>query len=507
MKLEIISNINMDSLKFYMKNCSFLNKCSFGNYMIDLLDEQSPLYQSDCEMVILFLDVEELPEESIDDILAAVEKFTNKSNKVIILNTVCYLPLYPDTFLHKSFENELKINTKILNFNKEHTNVLLFDFLKLIKQENFFDEKYWYMGRIKFSKKGFEKIAGEIERLINTYRFGSKKVLVLDLDNTLWGGVIGEEEIQLANDGTGKIYLDFQAKIKKLKEFGILLAVNSKNNYQDGIEGLNHPNSILKEEDFILKKINWNDKASNMIEILEDLELGAESIVFIDDNPVERALMKKSIPEINIPEFPGNIFDLNSWFLGVIESYFTKLALTNEDLKKQEQYVAKLNRKRISKNISYDDFINDLNIKLDFYIDDDSYIKRYAQLTQKTNQFNLTTIRYTEAQIRSFIKDRRYKVIAVNYEDIFINEGIIGLVITCELEGFIEIDTLLLSCRVLKRGVEKAIFEKLDELYPNNELLGKYIPTPKNVLVQDLYKKFGFKEINKNEFIMQRNTN
>lgn len=504
MKLEIISNINMDSLKLYMKDYEFLNGCDFGNYMIDLVDTESFLYKSDSEIIILFLDINEL-NENIDDVISAVDKFIVQTNKTVILNTVCYTPIYIDTFLNKSLENELNINLKLLSFSRKNSNVLLLDFLKLIKQNNFIDEKYWYMARIKYSKFGFELISREIINIIKTYKYGSKKVLVLDMDNTLWGGIIGEDEIKLSNDGVGKIYLDFQKNIKKLHELGILLAVCSKNNYDDGIRGLNHSNSILKEDDFIIKKINWNDKASNIKEILEELNLGDNSLVFIDDNPVEREYVKNILPNVSVPEFPNNIYSLNSWFLNIVEDYFSKISLTKEDLKKQEQYIAKIKRDNFSRDISYDDFLKSLNIEIEFLVNDNLNIERYAQMTQKTNQFNLTTKRYTTSDIKSFIDNDNYNVIAINYKDKFANEGITGLIILHDKKDFIEIDTLLLSCRILKRGVEKAIFKKIDELYLSRDIIGNYIPSSKNIQTKELYSNYGFVEINNNKFIKKGN--
>lgn len=500
MKLEIISNINMDSLKFYMKEHQFINSCNFGNYMLDLLERDSNLYKSDAEIILLFLDFDEL-NESIEEVLDAVKFFIAISNKTIIINTLSFSPKYIDTFLNESLEMELKSNLQLLNFSKENPNILLFDFSKLLKQDNFIEEKYWYMGRIKYSKKGFELIAREIKLLINTYKYGSKKVLVLDMDNTLWGGIIGEDEIKLSNDGIGKIYLDFQKKIKKLKNLGILLAVCSKNNYKDGIKGLNHRNSILKEDDFIIKKINWNDKASNINEILSELNLGASSLVFIDDNPVEREYIQSILDNVCVPSFPEDIYTLNSWFMDVIEENFAKINLTKEDLQKQEQYIAKIKRDTISKDISYEDFLKSLNIKIDFFIDDDQHIERYAQMTQKTNQFNLTSKRYTIADIRNFIDNSSYKVIAINYKDKFANEGITGLVILYKQDKYIEIDTFLLSCRILKRGVEKAIFHKLEELYPCDDIVGIYLETEKNEQTKDLYCVYGFEKIDNNKFI------
>ena len=377
----------------------------------------------------------------------------------------------------------------------------MIDFNKLVKQNKIYDEKYWYMARIRFNKLGFELIAKEIDSLIKTYKYGSKKVLVLDMDNTLWGGVIGEGCIQLSNEGVGKIYKEFQSNIRKLKEFGILLAICSKNNYMDGISGLNHEHSILGEDDFIIKKINWENKALNISQIAKELNLGENSIVFIDDNPVERNLVKEFLPQVNVPDFPEDIYTLNSWFLNIVNQYFPKLNLTKEDLEKQQQYEAKFKRDELLSDISYEDFLKSLDIQIDFLIDDEQNIERYAQMTQKTNQFNLTTKRYTLADISNFIKSKSYNVIAVNYKDKFANEGITGLVILEYKSDEVFIDTFLLSCRILKRGVENKLFEKIEQLSNSKNIIGQYIPTAKNGQTKDLYINFGFKQIDENNFV------
>jgi FkbH-like protein len=498
MKLEVISNINMDSLKFYMKDYEFIESCSFGNFLIDLNDENSSIYKSESEFVILFLDLQD--ELDIDELLSAIKKFLTLSNKTLIINS-CSYQYYIDTYLHNLFEKELKFNLELIKLTKEYSNLLLFNFHKILR-EHIFDNRYWYLGRIKFNKKGFELIAKEIDNLIKTYKYGSKKVLVLDLDNTLWGGIIGEEEIELSNDGVGKIYLDFQKNIKKLKNQGVLLAICSKNNYEDGIKGLNHINSVLKEEDFIIKKINWQDKATNIKEIAKELNLGEEALVFIDDNPVEREIVKQMTNAI-VVDFPEDIYNLNDWFIKeVVEKYFAKISLTDEDKRKQEQYLAKIKREQIAKKMNYEEFLKSLKIELQFFINDKRFIKRYAQMTQKTNQFNLTTKRYTENDIKNFLESNEYDVIAVNYKDKFANEGITALAII-KKENDIHIDTFLLSCRVIKRKVEDALIRKIFSMYKNKKIYGYYYPTKKNMQVKDMYLNFGFKKINENTFLKE----
>ena len=501
--IEIISNINMDSLKYYL-SIDVLESCGYGNYMLDLSDENSSIYQSKSEFVFLFLDIDEFS-GNFDEFLELVEKFLQKSHKILILNTVSFYPKQIDTFLYQTLQKELEYNKKILQLRNKYKNILIFDFYNLSKNNEIYDLKYWYLARIKFNKDFFEKAAKEIELLINTYKYGSKKVLVLDMDNTLWGGVVGEEEIKLSNDGIGKIYLDFQKNIKKLKDLGVLLAICSKNNYEDGIKGLNHPSSVLKENDFIIKKINWNHKADNIREIAKELNLGLDSFVFIDDNPVERESVKQILPEVTVPEFPKEIYYLNDWFLDVVKKYFAKITLTKEDVLKQKQYENNLKRKQLEKNITYEEFLKSLEIKLDFYIDDDRFIERYAQMTQKTNQFNLTTKRYTAHDIKNFIFSDNYTVIAVNYKDKFGDEGITALVILEEKKDKVIIDTFLMSCRILKRDVEKEIINKIIEMFGNKDIIGLYYPTKKNGQVKDLYTNFGFEKIDENTFLRRTN--
>lgn len=500
MNIEVIGNTNMDSLKFYMKGYTFLKDCAFGNYMIDLLDKKSSLYTGKSEIIVLFLDIDELFVE-FEQLLNAIDFFATNTNKTIIVNSVTFTPDYMDSFLNDTLFRELNYNQKLLKISKTHTNIFLLDLNKVCKYNNIIDEKYWYMARIKYNKKGFELISDELVRLIETYRYGSKKILVLDMDNTLWGGVIGEDEIQLSNEGAGKIFFDFQKKVKKLKELGVLLAICSKNNYEDGMSGLNHTNSVLDESDFIIKKINWNDKVSNIQQIAQTLNLSEDSIVFIDDNPVERALVSELLPEVSVPNFPENIYTLNSWFLKIVNKYFAKLNLTKEDLGKQKQYEAKFRRDELKAGSTYKSFLKNLRIEINFFVDNKDNIKRCAQMTQKTNQFNLTTKRYTVADIERFVKSSLFNVIAISYKDKFENEGITGLVILEFKEDYVRIDTILLSCRILKRDIEKYIFKKIDELSNGKKILAEYVPTLKNEQTKNLYTEYGYREIGKNKYI------
>lgn len=501
MKIEIISNINMDSLKFYLKNHTILQNSCYGNYLIDLLDENSSLYLSDSEVVICFLDIDVLNEQ-ISEIKNALIKL-KKTNKVIIINTLSSFPFYIDTYTNNTIFNENTLNNEIISFAKENSFIVL-DFSSIVKRlgmNHIYDFKYWYIGKIKYTAEAFEQIAFEIDKLLNKYPKSPKKCIVFDLDNTLWGGVVGEENITLSNEGKGAIYQDFQRNIKKLKNLGILLAINSKNNYSDAIKGLTHNASILKPDDFIIIKANWENKNTNIQLIAKELNISEDSLVFIDDNPVEREFVQATTKAC-VPSFPENIYYLNEWFIkDVVYKYFYKFWVTQEDLDKHTQYKANIKRNEISQQMDYNDFLKSLNIKLTFYINEPQHIQRYTQLTQKTNQFNLTTKRYTEQDIQRYISDKNTNVISVEYEDKFAKEGIIGLAIVKLINNKAYIDTLLLSCRVLKRGVENALLDKIISLLPKNiELYGEFYQTDKNEIAKDVYKNLGFVQINDSLF-------
>lgn len=516
MKTYLLSNINIDSLKYYLKDHDIHGSCSYGNYLIDLIDTKSGLYHDELDLVIFFLDGEALKESNnLHEILEALKQFLSRRNVTFILSNIVLSPNYIDTYLNHSLMFELESNQEITTFVKKE-NILLLDFHRIVLQHGYkalHDNRFWYLGKIRQSKLGFEKIAKDVEMLLNAYKGKSKKVLVLDLDNTLWGGIVGEggdedvtQSITLSYEGEGKIYRDFQAAILEVKKLGILLAINSKNNYDDAVAGLNHPNSLLTEEDFIIIKANWENKVSNLQAIAEELNVGIDSLVFIDDNAVERNLVKTYLPEVNVPDFPQEMSNYTEWFIEyVVYPYLSKYTLTKEDNTKHEQYKANIKRNSLStKTLNLEEFIQALEIQLSSHIDDTRFVERYAQMTQKTNQFNLTTKRYTLQDIEKFLKDEKAHIYAIEYKDKFLSEGIIGLVIVT-LEGEnAHIDTLLLSCRVLKRGVEAFIFNTISEhlkKFHIKYLHGYYYPTKKNILVKDLYKEYNFKIIDDNHFI------
>ena len=256
---------------------------------------------------------------------------------------------------------------------------------------------------------------------------------------------------------------------------------------------------ILKMDDFVSMKINWLDKVTNLIDIAEELKLSLDSFILIDDNVVERELVKQNIPDVDTPKFPDDPAYLNKWFISeVLYNYFPKISLTIEDKSKTKQYLINTQRRHISEKMDVKGFINNLDIKFKLYVDDDRFIERTAQLTQKTNQFNMTTKRYTVKDIATFIESKEFFVFDLEYEDRFNNEGIVCASIVKVDHDTAIIDTFLMSCRVIGRNVE---FNFLDEIIkflcvmPKglNILKAEYISTKKNYVAENFYTIYGMK--------------
>lgn len=500
----------MQPLRSFLPNME-VETASYNNFLYALIDKNSRAYDDEIKLILCHIDADELLSDSesgnmsdaYQTYITAIENFLELNpNKLLLTNLMCRTSYsyysYSEPIINQSPATvERLLNTELINLAKKFRQLCILD-LDLIYREHgahvLHNLNYWYIGRIKYSNVMFRTLAQHYMQLLNAVRGISKKVLVLDLDNTLWGGVIGEDGVSgivLSEDGKGKCYRDFQKAVMGLKKRGIILAINSKNN-SDDVEHLfaTHKLMVLTLDDFIIKKINWQNKIINMVEIAKELNVGLDSLVFIDDNPVERALIKEHLPEVYVPEFPNNLENYTQWFTAeVVSKLFPKYHLTDEDLQKTSQYKAKVERDKIEKILDYDSFLKNLDIKLSYYIDEPNYANRAAQLSQKTNQFNMTTKRYTSAEIESLMKDSCYRVVLVDYTDRFGAEGIVGLGII-NLKNS-EIDTFLISCRVIGREVENnflAFLEKILADTGESVIHASFIPTNKNTPASNFYE-------------------
>jgi FkbH-like protein len=363
----------------------------------------------------------------------------------------------------------------------------------------FFSQSEWHSARQYPSSAALPLVADHLYAHCAAALGLGKKVLVLDLDNTLWGGVIGEDLLGGIRIGPptalGEGCLELQKYAKDLQRRGVLLAVCSKNNRADAeLPFLKHDAMHLKLDDFAAFAANWNDKATNLRAIAEDLSLGLDSFVFLDDNPAERALVRRELPQVAVPECGQNPWDM----MGALERgmYFEGISLTEEDARRHESYRGIAARKALeSAAPSLDDFLRDLQMTVEHGPVDDATLKRVAQLINKTNQFNLTARRYTEEQVKAMAESPSWWCRWFRLADRFGDHGLIGVVLAEKGRSAWRIDTWLMSCRVLGRKVEEFMCRSLlsDALADGvSKVVGQYVPSAKNALVKDLYAQLGF---------------
>ena len=504
-KIALLSNVNIDPLKNNLeKNNDLSVYCAgFNQWQPELLNTLSGLYSFNPDFVFVYLNANEFAQDTAE-LFTAIDFFSaHHTYTQFIIADFMLQPFSVETYTsnNNSFSN--KMNDDLKMYVSRKPNVHVFEMNRLISYHGYnslFDDKYWYLGSIKFSYAGFKTIANEMNYLLNSIQGKTKKVLVLDLDNTIWGGVAAEdgwENIQIGNQGTGKIYADFQKNILKLKNQGVLLLISSKNNEDDVREVFEkNKNMLLQWDDFVGHYINWAPKADNILRMATDLNLGVDSFVFIDDHPVEREHARNEIPELTVPEFPKDITQLNRWLItDVVYPFFARTAITAEDIEKTNQYRRNAERQNVSQQLSYDEFIKKLNIRLKIKkVNAESY-QRIAQLTQKTNQFNLSLKRYSDIEMLNLTKDSNHLTLSCEYEDKFGNEGIIGCAIIKLNGDSAFLDAYMLSCRVLGRKVEhffmNFVIEKLKKLNVN-ELNAVYKPTQRNAMLKTFLSDYGF---------------
>lgn len=416
-----------------------------------------------------------------------------------------------DVFSYKWQNSDFELDNKISEFNSRitalsriHQNVKIIDFADFVKgfgADNLINWKYYYTSQTYINPALSEKFSTWFRKKTNAIVSIRKKCIVLDLDNTLWGGILGEdgvEGIQLGNTYPGNCYTDFQRYLVEASKNGIILAICSKNNESDALEVFEtNPNMVLKMNHIVAYKINWNNKPTNIKELAKEINIGLDSMVFVDDNPVEREIVQKAIPEIIVPEFPKEPYNITMFFRNVMIDHFQIQRLTNEDVEKTILYKENYRRDSFkSEFTSIEDYLKNLEIELVIKKADKFTVPRIAQMTQKTNQFNLTSKRYTENDINKFIENGDL-VLCASVKDKFGDNGITLLAIaTFDFNNRISfIDSYLLSCRILGRGIETVFLNFiLNQIYLKGfrNVEAYYVPSAKNAQVKDFYEKNGF---------------
>ncbi|MCR5000732.1 MAG: HAD-IIIC family phosphatase, partial [Lachnospiraceae bacterium] len=358
------------------------------------------------------------------------------------------------------------------------------------------DPLYWHMYKYSLSMEAIPTLSYNLSNIIKSIYGKNKKALALDLDNTLWGGIVGDDGVEGIEIGPetsmGQVYSEFQGYLKDLKDIGVILNVCSKNEEENAIGGLNHPDGVLKPDDFIVIKANWDPKSKNLADMAGELNLLPESFVFVDDNPAEREIVRSQLHVVS-PEI-GSVED----YIRVIDhsGFFEVTNLSADDAKRNEMY--KENAKRAKLEASFDnygDYLKSLEMKGTIKNFEPIYMERIAQLSNKSNQFNLTTRRYTRAEIEEIADSDDYIDIYGKLEDKFGDNGVVSVVIGHKEGDILDMDLWIMSCRVLKRDMEYAMMDEL--VHKAGEagirtIRGHYYPTAKNKMVKDFYALMGF---------------
>ena len=370
--------------------------------------------------------------------------------------------------------------------------------------KNWSDPFYFHMYKYALNVNAIPYLSFNVANIIKSLFGKNKKGFVLDLDNTLWGGVVGDDGVEGIKVGPeeseGQVYSEFQRYLKEHKQLGIILNIDSKNDYENAIAGLKHPDSELSEDDFVEIKANWEPKDRNFADIANELTLLPESLVFVDDNPAERHIVSEQLkgvaaPEIGSAEHYIEVLDRNG--------FFEVTTLSKDDLKRNEMYKQNIERAKAESSFSnYKDYLLSLDMKGIIKPFEPMYIERISQLSNKSNQFNLTTHRYTVSDIEAIANDESYITLYGKLIDRFGDNGLVSVVIGHIVEGVCDIDLWIMSCRVLKRDLEFAMMDELVKRCKEKgirKIIGHYYPTAKNNMVKEFYALQGFTKIAEDE--------
>lgn len=464
----------------------------YNSFRAEILDKQSKLYEFNPDFVII------LPYYT--DKFDYTQLWENLQGRTVIQANI----VLPPTSAYGRYGANVDRTLEQINFNMltdKPANVIIADINELAAQIGkiqWFDSTAYAMYKLGCAMKYVPALADYFAGIIAASIGKTRKCLVLDLDNTLWGGVVGDEGpfgITLdPNDAKGEVFRAFQAYCKSLNERGIILAVASKNDENIAKAPFKeNPNMLLHLDDIAVFKANWNDKATNIREIAAELNIGIDSLVFFDDNPAEREVVSKLLPDVLVVDVPK---DPARYVQALYDSgAFDIVSLSSEDAARAKSYSNNLKREALQTSFSdYEDYLDSLEMQAK--VEKITHaIPRFGQLINKSNQFNLRTQRYTDAQIEEMATDENYTLLTVDFKDKFDYYGIICCVILRYAENDCFIDTWVMSCRVLKRGIEKLVMNSIiDDARKRNAnvITGEWLPTAKNSLVKDLLDDFGF---------------
>jgi FkbH-like protein len=496
----------------------------FAGIELEVYDADSPLYRfrPDCVALLnasqaLRIQYYARPGTAAEFLHGTVERMERiwsaiqARNTALILQSNFALPLerlfgnYDHKVPDSLYSVTAAVNTQIAERSRSHAGVVVNDIEAVaswVGRRAWFDERLWFLAKTFCALDHLPLVAQNMVQIVLANRGRVVKCVILDLDNTLWGGVIGDDGvngIKLSSHGDGEPFHLLQSFLRELSRRGILLAVCSKNDSNNAMEPfLNHPEMVLKLDHITAFVANWDDKAQNIRRIQETLNIGLDSMVFLDDNPFERNLVRELLPGVIVPELPEDPAD----YLAAISSLnlFEAASFSAEDLKRAEMYrVEAARRQEQSSYGNVEEFLNSLDMRITVESWDDFHLPRVAQLIQRSNQFNLTTRRLSEAQCRAIMQEPAgWLPIYAKLTDRLGDHGLIS-VVTCEVNGSdLAIRDWLMSCRVLARTVEQFLMAHVFDCARRlglGRVTGEYVPTTKNAMVRDFFAQFGFRQI------------
>lgn len=402
---------------------------------------------------------------------------------------------------HVLFINRL--NDRFAEYARNHKDFYIQDIQYLSAcygLDKWSDPHYWHMYKYTLCMEAIPTLSYNLANIIKSLLGKNKKALTLDLDNTLWGGIVGDDGVDNLEIGPetsmGQVYAEFQQYIKSHKDIGVILTVASKNDHENAIAGLNHPDGVLKPDDFVMIKANWEPKSMNLVDTAQSLNLLPESFVFVDDNPAEREIIRSQVSGVAIPEI-GSVEE----YIRVIDhaGYFEVTNLSADDAKRNEMYKANAQRAQAQASFAdYGQYLDSLEMIGEIGAFEPIYMERITQLTNKSNQFNLTTRRYVRTEIEEAAKSEECVDVCGKLIDKFGDNGVVSVVIGHKEGESLDIDLWIMSCRVLKRDMEYAMMDEVvsrAKAMGLKKIVGHYYPTPKNGMVKEFYGMMGFTKI------------
>ncbi|MBL7215656.1 MAG: HAD family hydrolase [Phycisphaerae bacterium] len=514
MKVAFVSSFTIDPLVDFTTVEAAASSIGLGTYIApfgqvsqETLNPQSGLYVFIPDVTVLIAEADKLAEKAIDaadEIIALAQSFRQNTSGLLVVTTFMAPPDWPLHLLPSERQLELdKANQRLRETFKDDPRVQICDLAMLASYYGYthaLSPEMMAMARMPFAESFLVLLAKKLVSHFKVHAGLIRKCIVLDCDNTLWGGIIGEDGmdgIALGPDCPGREFVDFQKAILELYEQGVILAINSKNNEADILQVLReHPHMVLKEEHFAAICVNWNPKPDNMKTIAGQVNIGLDTLVFVDDNPAERQIMNQMLPEIDVLELPAN----PALYAKTLRetNFFAKASLTEEDKGRGQMYAAQRQRSRLQQSTAtLEDYLKSLEMTCSIRPAEEKDIKRAAQLTQRTNQFNLTTRRYTEPDIRHMVESPDWEVYVLGLKDKFGDNGTVGLAMVEKQKDVWQIDTFLMSCRVIGRQAEDAFVDRIcrDAVTAGaTGLKAEYTKTQKNALAADFWDKMNFKK-------------